>query len=410
MSLLNGILGFFWFPIADLTLQDVVHILAIGLIVDLCWGFLCKLVINYENFRVSMKEQLSERRKEYTPFVSIIVPCHNSEEVIEDTITSLMSLDYPNIEIIVVDDASSDKTCEKVSKYAGEVTLVRRATSTGRKTGATNFGLTFAKGDIILVIDDDTTVAQDALRPLVKSLQSPDVGACGGNVQVKAQKQNFLAKLQSTEYLASMELGRPFQNYVYKAVFVISGCFGAFKRDILEKIGQYDTDIITEDLDVTWKVYKLRKRVLYVRDAVCYTDVPTKVRDLIRQRTRWDKGLFETFSKHRNLFLKRRFGSIGIILLPEALFMEVIMFLLRPTWLVTLWVFHYSILQTLLLTVYFYVLLEFFQTFTAGLISNERKNALKAFYAPLMFCYRQFLGIVRLRAIILHLSKKKMKW
>jgi cellulose synthase/poly-beta-1,6-N-acetylglucosamine synthase-like glycosyltransferase len=348
--------------------------------------------------------------KETLPPVSLVVPCHNSENVIEDTLKSLLALEYEQKQIIIVDDASTDNTYELAKKYSDKITLVKRATSTGRKTGATNYGLTFATGDAIVVVDDDTTLQPDALTRIVAALGDENIAAVAGNVKVKAERESLLVKLQSTEYLVNMELGRPFQNALFRALFVISGCFGAFRRDVLEMIGQYDIDIITEDLDITWKIYKLKRRVAYQRDAICYTDTPTSLKVIMRQRIRWDKGLFEVLSKHKNAFLNRRFGRVGLLLLPDTVFTEVALLLLRPAWLLYLALFRYPILPAVLLTIYFYLALEFLATFTAGMLSDNKWNALKALYAPFMFAYRQFLGLVRFAALANHLSGRKMRW
>jgi len=354
--------------------------------------------------------EIATREEETHPFVSVILPCHNSEGVIEETLHSLMTLDYERKQIVVVDDASTDRTYELASKYTGRVTLAKHAVSTGRKAGAINYGLNFSKGNVIVVVDDDTLLRPDAINNMVLGLADEKIGAVAGNVKVKAEPYNLLARLQSTEYLVNMELGRPFQDDVYRGLFVISGCFGAFRRDLLQKIGEYDADIIAEDLDVTWKLYKLKSRVAYREDAMCYTDAPTSLGVLYRQRRRWDKGLFEVLSKHRNMLLNRKFGPAGLLLLPDTIFHEVLLLFLRPAWIVYLGVFRYPILPALVVTTFFYIALEFVETMTAGLLSDSKINALKACYAPLMFVYRQFLGLVRLSALASHLSGRKMRW
>jgi len=374
---------------------------------------LVRLTEERRRLRVQLDSLISEmdrQERETAPFVSVIVPCHNSESVIEDTLKSLTALQYEQKEIVIVDDASTDRTYELARKYPDRVTLVKRETSTGRKTGAINFGLTFAKGKAIIVVDDDTTPVPRALGEMVVALSDADVAAVAGNVKVKARNYTVLARLQSAEYLVNMELGRPFQNAFMRGLFVISGCFGLFRREILEKIGQYDIDIITEDLDVTWKIYKLQKKVVYRKDAVCYTHVPTSLKAIYRQRLRWDKGLFEVLSKHRNAFLNRRFGRIGLLLLPDTVITEVALLLMRPAWLVSLFLMQYPILPALLLTIYLYVSLEFMSALTAGLLSENKSNVLKALYAPLMFVYRQFLGVVRIAALVKQLSGRKMRW
>lgn len=369
------------------------------------------LLISEINRQKHLNEALNRLLKpDFLPSVSIIVPCHNSGKVIEGTLNSLLKLSYDIKEIIVVDDASTDDTYKKAIKYSPPVRVFQRKTSTGRKTGAVNFGIAFSSGEVVVVVDDDTIIGKNSIQPLVQPMSDPKVAAVGANVRVIASKYNLLTTLQRIEYLSVMELGRQFQSYVYKSVFVISGAFGAFMRSYLERIGEYDIDIITEDLDITWKLYKLRKRVEYVPQAISWTDVPTKWRHLVKQRTRWDIGFFETLMKHYRFAFKRGFGAAGFLLLPEAM-LEAIMLLLRPFYYFGLLVFGQKALPVFILTFYFYLILEVFLIFTSAIISENKRNVWLVFLALPMLLYRWFLGIVRWRALILHLfARKRHEW
>jgi cellulose synthase/poly-beta-1,6-N-acetylglucosamine synthase-like glycosyltransferase len=371
-------------------------------------GILKKLA----NARKKLRELQKVTDKEIIqqPFVSIIIPCHNSEEVIEDTLKQVVNLNYENKEIIVVDDGSTDKTFEVASKFKDSINLIRREFCSGRKTGATNFGLSFAKGDIIVVIDDDTIVERNSLKPLVEPLFGQDVAAVGGNVEVFSEKNNLLTKFQSIEYLIIMQLVKPFQAYFYRAVLIISGSYGAFHKKYLERIGAWDVDIITEDLDLTWKLYRLKKRVLHSEKAVCFTEVPTSLKALAKQRNRWDFGLFETISKHRGFLFSRRFPALGFALLPETIFFEIIAIAARPLYILVLILTGRNLYGTVLLVFYFYLALEFLIIFITGLLSSDKRFCLKAVYAPLMLFYHQFLALVRIRALYRFAAKKGIEW
>lgn len=361
-----------------------------------------KKVFYLENF-------LEQVEKPFYPFVSIIIPCHNSEATLEKTLNHVLQLNYPKKEIIVVDDGSTDNTAAIAKKYAPPVNLVQRKVCSGRKTGAINFGLAFCRGDIVVVIDDDTFVAKEALNFLIKPLKQEKIAAVGANIQVYPTN-TLLTKLQEIEYLTIMELSKPYQDFFYGTVLIISGAFGAFYKKYLAQIGEWDVDIITEDLDVTWKLYRLRKKIRYSQKAVCATEIPTKITQLIKQRSRWDYGLFETLAKHKQLLFSFKFPTIGFGLFLETLFFEVLSVFARPLYLVGLVLGGQNLYTAFLVIFYFYLALEGLTIFTAGLLSNKKRNCLKVIYAPLMLIYHQFLVVLRFRALYRFLTKKGVEW
>jgi cellulose synthase/poly-beta-1,6-N-acetylglucosamine synthase-like glycosyltransferase len=369
-----------------------------------------KLSISRLNLEI-VKDRLSKIEDREKPFISIIVPTHNGEKVIEETIEALLEVDYEKKEIIVVDDASTDKTYLKAKKFVPGINLVRRVKSTGYKTSAVNFGVTFAKGEYVLVVDDDTILEKDLLKKLAELMGDPKAGAVSANVRVlRKNPRNILETFQEIEYLIAMELSRPYQDALFGGVFVASGACSAFNKDLLARIGQYDIDIITEDLDVTWKVYKAGKKVKFTHNAIAYTIVPDNLKAFLRQRLRWDKGLFETLSKHRNLMFRPKFTSIGIGLLPETLLIEVLLLIIKPIWWLYLLFSGINILSLLLLMFYFYILFEILVIFTAGLLSVYKKDAIKTIYAPAMVFYHQFLSFLKWRALLTHLFGKRISW
>lgn len=347
--------------------------------------------------------------KPYEPFVSIIIPCHNSEDVLGKTLDSVLALEYENREILVVDDGSTDKTKEVALAYGDRIKLVVRETCSGRKTGAIMFGLSFARGDTVVVIDDDTLVNPTSLGELLVPLAIEEVAAVGGNVRVIPAK-SLLVKIQQIEYLILMEIAKPFQTHFYNAVLIISGAYGAFKKDLLNMVGAWDADIITEDLDLTWKLYRLKKRVLFSERAVCYTDVPDNLRSFFKQRIRWDVGLFQTLIKHRSFIFSRRFPALGFGLLPETIFFEIFSVVARPIYILFPLFIGKNLSGLVLLLIYFYLALEFLVIITAGLLSDDKKLVFKFVYAPLMLIYHQMLAVVRIVALYRYLTRKEVLW
>lgn len=373
------------------------------------WQRLVKKLARLRKKHFGYKNFLWQATKPFEPFVSIIVPCHNAEAVLENTLKQLLKIDYENKEIIVVDDGSTDKTAAIAAQFQPQINLVQRKVCSGRKTGAINFGLAFCRGDIVVVVDDDTLIAPSSLRYLVQPLKEAGVAAVGGNVKVYPTN-GLITKVQEVEYLTIMQISKPFQTYFYGTVLIISGAFGAFYKKYLAQIGQWDVDIVTEDLDVTWKLYRLRKKVAYSPQAVCWTEIPTTIRQLVKQRSRWDYGLFETVAKHKKMLFSRRFPAIGFGLLPETVFFELFSIFVRPLYIALLIATGRNLYTVILTIFYFYLALEVLTIFTAGLLSGQKSSCFKFVYAPLMLLYHQFLAVLRFRALWRFITKKGVEW
>lgn len=273
-------------------------LLAFGLSL-ITWHYLLlvPLAIYYRN----LEERERKQPLIYRPLVSVVIPARNEEKVIGCTIRSVLESDYEPKEIIVVDDASTDRTFEVASKYQGpRVKVLRKEVGGMGKARALNFGLRFAKGEIIVFMDADTLLTREAIGELVRKFQDPSVSAVAGNVMVR-NRVNLLTKLQAVEYIATFHLFRKGLS-VLGAVPIISGALGAFKRNVLETTGFYDADTITEDFDVTVKALKAGKVVQASSHAVAFTEVPERLRSLYRQRLRWYRGAFEVLLKHRDVY------------------------------------------------------------------------------------------------------------
>ena len=258
----------------------------------------------------------------YRPLVSVIVPARNEERTIGATIESILETDYEPKEIIVVDDASTDRTFEIASRYVSRKVRVLRREHGGRgKASALNFGVRFARGDVIVVVDADTLVGRRSITELVRRFQDPEVSAVSGNVLVR-NKENLLTKLQAIEYILSFNFARRAMD-VFGAVMIISGSFGGFRREVLFSTGMYDPDVVTEDFDITIKALKTGKIVQASSLAVAFTEVPRRLRDLYKQRMRWYRGAFEVLLKHRDALFNLRYGYLQRLVFP-ALIMQLL--------------------------------------------------------------------------------------
>lgn len=239
----------------------------------------------------------------YPPF-SIIVPAHNEEANIEQTIENLKDLDYPNYEVIVANDGSSDNTANilvsLVEKYS-EWLKVINVNPNGGKAKATNAALLFSKGHFILVIDADSILGKDALRYMARHFVSfPRLGAVTGNPRV-LNRTTLLGKIQVGEYSSIIGLIKRAQRILGK-VLSVSGVIAAYRRSALFQCGLFNADTVTEDIDMTWKLQKNFWDVRYEPRALCWVLVPETIRGLFMQRVRWAQGGIEVLKKHRKIW------------------------------------------------------------------------------------------------------------
>ncbi len=342
-----------------------------------------------------------------TPLVSILVPAYNEQGVISRTLSSLTNLKYENREIIVIDDGSSDLTRFVAKGYEKKgVKVVTKPN--GGKASALNYGLLFARGDIVITIDADSMVTRDAVNKIVQAMESdPRNVAVAGNIKVLNSK-SIITKIQELEYIMAINtIRRAFA--LFGAVMVIPGAFGAFKKKAVVEVGGYDTDTMTEDFDITIKLLKTRGAVSSSSTAHSYTEVPSSWKSLYKQRVRWGTGTFQTILKHRDILGNSRYGALHSFVFPIMLFS-----LFNP--LASFIALGAGILLALtggLLLfarmIFIFLLIQLFVSLVALSIDNESKGL--AAYSPFfVFIYKQFIDFVTLVSIIKALTGKGKNW
>ncbi|KKS37389.1 MAG: hypothetical protein UU98_C0014G0011 [Parcubacteria group bacterium GW2011_GWD2_42_14] len=229
--------------------------------------------------------------------VSIIVPAYNEEVVLENCISSLVRQSYSNLEIIIVDDGSKDKTLaigEKLSTRYNKVTILSKAN--GGKAEALNFGIKNSSGSIVVCVDADSIFLSNTVENLVRSFSDPEVMAVAGNVRI-ANRSSVLGNKQAIEYVTGLTL----QRQAFAAlgcVQVISGALATFRRKALEAVNYYSTDTLVEDMDITIAMAEKGFKVIYNPYAIAYTEGPSTWKDLRTQRHRWVYGGFQVLTKY----------------------------------------------------------------------------------------------------------------
>ncbi|MBV1910605.1 MAG: glycosyltransferase family 2 protein [Kangiellaceae bacterium] len=282
-------------------------------------------------------EQLRDGRnlRPFTGKVSILVPAYNEEVGISKTLESITKTNYPDFEIIVINDGSTDNTSEQISQFIREtqcsdgptISIKSLKLRNGGKARALNAGLRIATGDLIITIDADCLVDKHAVTEMVKSFNHPDVGAVAGNVVV-GNRRKPIEVIQQLEYLSGFFFRRA--DSIFNSVYIIGGAAAAYRKSTLDNVGGFDHNIITEDIEMSTRILSHGYKTRYAANAVVYTEGPSDIKGLCNQRLRWKYGRFLTFIKHRNLFFKfnQQPGAyLTVLLLPLAVYAEVALLL-----------------------------------------------------------------------------------
>jgi len=264
-----------------------------------------------------------------TPSVSVVVPAFNEERVIARTIESLLLSDYPDFEILVIDDGSTDRTSEIVREAFGAEPRVRllREINQG-KAAAINAGLRCARGEIVITLDADTILTRATISRLVRRLDDPRVGAVAGNAKV-GNRINLVSRWQALEYVTSQNLDRR-ALALLNGITVVPGAVGAWRRSALDANGGFSSDTLAEDQDLTIQLRRRGHRIEYADDAIAWTEAPDTLRGLAQQRFRWSYGTLQCMWKHRGALLRPRYGALGLIAMPSVLLFQVLFSLLSP--------------------------------------------------------------------------------
>ncbi len=266
---------------------------------------------------------------EYKPDVTVMIPAYNEESVIVDTVRSALASVYPKLEILVIDDGSTDHTAELVRSNFANDPRVRLLLQPNRgKPAALNHALSEATGEIAVSIDADTIVDPEAVPRLVRHFVNPKVGAVAGNVKVM-NRNKWLTRWQALEYITSQNLEkRAFD--LLNCIPVVPGAAGAWRTDLLRANGGFSGDTVAEDTDLTLTIRRNGWKILYDEDAIGRTEVPDTVEALIRQRFRWTFGTLQAVWKHRDAVGKPRYGTLGWIAIPNIFLFQIILPLVSP--------------------------------------------------------------------------------
>lgn len=252
------------------------------------------------------------------PKVTVLIPAHNEEQMIDSALKAAVAIDYPDYEVVVVDDGSSDGTRAIVENYVvrGQVRLIVKNQNEG-KAMALNDAMPCLNGEIILIMDADAEPEPDILRHLTPHFEHARVAAVTGNPRVK-NVDTFLARLQLIEFSSIVSLLRRSQR-IWGRIMTVSGVVAAFRKSALLDVGGFSPEMPTEDIELTWKLQKRFWDIRYEPRALVWMTVPSTLSGLISQRRRWSRGLMQVLHKHRDVIAHWKFRRMWPIFIESSL-------------------------------------------------------------------------------------------
>ena len=351
------------------------------------------------------------------PGVTVLIPAHNEETVIVQTVSSVLESDYPDLRIIVVDDGSADKTGELLDEHFSRELRVGIIHQVNRgKAAALNAAMARAETEIVVTIDADTEIEPDAIGKLVRHFVDPTIGAVAGNVKV-GNRSRWLTRWQALEYITSQNMEkRAFD--LLNCITVVPGALGAWRKQAIESAGGITADTVAEDADLTVAIRRLGWRIGYDEEAIAWTEAPDTPGQLIRQRFRWTFGTLQSFWKHSDTLFRRKYGTLGWIALPNIFVFQLALPLISPLidllflWTLGLWALEklqfswlpaiHASTGDLMRSVLFFIGFLLIDVVTCVLAFALERKEDWALLVPVLlqrFYYRQLMYVVLFRSV-----------
>ncbi|MDQ6642064.1 MAG: bifunctional polysaccharide deacetylase/glycosyltransferase family 2 protein [Actinomycetota bacterium] len=342
------------------------------------------------------------------PRVSVVVPAYNEELGIAAAVASLAGSDYPDLDIVVVDDGSTDSTSARVAQLALPNVRLIGQTNAG-KPSALNTGIAAARHDILVLVDGDTVFEPSAMRALVAPFADPRVGAVSGNTKV-GNRRGLLGRWQHIEYVIGFNLDRRMFD-VLRCMPTVPGAIGAFRRRTLEDIGGVSNDTLAEDTDLTMATCRAGWRVVYAPEARAWTEAPATLGQLWRQRYRWCYGTLQAMWKHRGAVLESgAAGKLGRRGLPYLLAFQVLLPLLAPLLdLSALYSVIFVPSQQIAYVWLTFLAMQYVSALYAFILDRERLTPLWSLVLQ-QFVYRQLMYLVVIESVASALYGLRLRW
>ncbi|HVA95279.1 MAG TPA: glycosyltransferase [Candidatus Dormibacteraeota bacterium] len=397
-----------------------IFLLGIGLVS--CRAIVVGVLAIIEKFRPAPADH-----PEFQPLVSVLIPAYNELGAITYTVNSVLESDYPKLEVIVVDDGSTDGTADLLDEQFGRNPSVRviHQPNHGKPT-ALSHGLAEASSSIIVTIDADTAIEPSAIRKLVRHFANPKVGAVAGNVKV-GNRVSWLTRWQALEYVTSQNLEkRAFD--LLNCIPVVPGALSAWRAEAIHDAGGISADTVAEDTDLTITIRRTGWKIYYDEEAIGWTDAPETASALVRQRFRWTFGTLQAFWKHHDTLGRKKYGTLGWIALPNIFLFQLLLPLFSPVidllflgslLLYGLSQFHFMHLPQIYTAadvqrslVFFigFMLIDFLTCVVAFMLERHEDWSLLWPLLLQRFYYRQMMYVVLFRAVMGAVQGKPVGW
>jgi cellulose synthase/poly-beta-1,6-N-acetylglucosamine synthase-like glycosyltransferase len=349
----------------------------------------------------------SKRGPPYTEPVTVVVPAYNEREIIADTLKSLVASTHP-VRIVLVDDGSTDGTADIADALGYPGVTVLRQPNAG-KPAALNNGIAHAGTDVVVMMDGDTVFEPDTVRRLVQPFADPEMGAVAGNAKV-ANRTGMVALWQHIEYVVGFSIDRRAYD-VMRCMATVPGAVGAFRREALRQVNGLSDDTLAEDTDLTIAVLRAGWRMVYEEHARAWTEAPSTMSQLWRQRYRWSYGTMQAMWKHRRALFERgaggKFGRRGLLNL--ALFQTVLP-LLSPL-IDVFGIYGLLFLNPLETLAAWVAMLAVQLASTIYAFRLDRESLRPLWRLPLQqFVYRQLMYLVLIQSVLAALGGIRLGW
>lgn len=397
-----------------------IFVLGIGLVS--CRAIVVGVLAIIEKFRPAPPDH-----PDFQPLVSVLVPAYNEADAIVYTVNSVLESDYPKLEVIVIDDGSTDGTGELLDEQFGRNPAVRVIHQVNQgKPAALSHALAEASSGIIVTIDADTAIEPNAVSKLVRHFVNPRIGAVAGNVKV-GNRVSWLTRWQALEYVTSQNLEkRAFD--LLNCIPVVPGALSAWRAEAINEAGGFSAETVAEDTDLTITIRRAGWNISYEEEAIGWTDAPETASALVRQRFRWTFGTLQAFWKHRDTLGRTKYGTLGWIALPNVFLFQLLLPLFSPVIdllflgsliLYGLSQFHFTHLpqfwtaadvQRSLVFFIGFMLIDFLTCVVAFTLERHEDWSLLWPLLLQRFYYRQMMYVVLFRAVMGAVQGKSVGW
>jgi peptidoglycan-N-acetylglucosamine deacetylase len=381
------------------------------------WFFLTAIYLTvvrsliYSAMALAQKLRLRSRRFKpgLPPPVSVIIAAYNEEKVIAKTIGSLFEADYSEFEIVIVDDGSTDNTFSLLHRtYSGDPRVRMFRQVNGGKASALNRAIAEARHEILICLDADTILDRAAISNLVRHFSDPNVGAVSGNAKV-GNRGKWLTHFQSLEYVCGFNLDRRALDLV-NAITVVPGAVGAWRKELVLKVGGFRHDTLAEDTDVTVAIRRLGYEVRYEEAAIGYTEAPETSAALAKQRFRWAFGTLQAAWKHRDALLRSRYGTLGFVALPSIWIFQVLLAALAPAAEIAMILALASGNWRVVMLYYVaFLLLDFLTSLLAYALEGRISSDL-LYFVPQRLYYRVLMNYTLVKSVLYALRGRLVGW